>query len=193
MNCPSLSTSTTFPIATPRTHTTALSSSPLIPRQSRDCQHRGGLAARRCPVMEPVEVVNSLLLDCQRARGREMVRRPDDHQRIHRLLNLQRRQRDPSNNQAVETPHLAPARWGETYDVINEMRSRFPAPVYDGLQRGRDESSFAPPVYHWLESEFNPSVASGTPTASLKFEIHFRFRSSHRCVNANNAYYSLTF
>ena len=150
-----MSTTTTSPIATLRTHTTALSSSPLIPRQSRDRQHRRGLAARWCPVMEPVEVVNSLLLDCQRARGREMVRRPDDHQRKHRLLNLQHRQRDPNNKRAIEKPHLAPARWRETYDAIKEMPSRFPAPVYDGLPHGGDKSSVAPPVYRWLESEFN--------------------------------------
>ena len=48
-----------------------------------------------CPMVEPVEVMNSLLLECQRARGRETVRRPDDHRHKHRLLNPQHHQRDP--------------------------------------------------------------------------------------------------
>jgi len=34
-----------------------------------------------------------------------------------------------SDQQALEKPHPAPARWQETYDAIKEMRSRFPAPV----------------------------------------------------------------
>jgi hypothetical protein len=50
----------------------------------------------RCPVVEPVGVMSSLLLEHQRARGRATVRQPDDHQRKHRFLNPQRRQRDPN-------------------------------------------------------------------------------------------------
>ena len=100
-----------FPVsklATPRTQSLSDDCSLQLAAHSAS-KSRSSTPKGWCPMAELLEVMDSLLLERQRARGRETIRRPDDNQRKHRLLNPQRRQIDPKKSSRLLrslTPHL---------------------------------------------------------------------------------------